>query len=115
MQNSIASMSNGRRGLLLPLAAAIFAAVVAFSGHANAQRGTFVTFDVPGCSRDISPIGINPAGTITGNCFIVANSNLVSVGFLRARDGTSTIINVPGSTSTSVGVGEFFPPLAGHP
>jgi hypothetical protein len=37
---------------------------------------TFVTFDVPGCSRDISPIGINGAGTITGNCFIVQTQTL---------------------------------------
>jgi hypothetical protein len=114
MQNSIASMSNGRRGLLLPLAAAIFAAVVAFSGHANAQRGTFVTFDVPGC-RNALPLGINPEGAITGTCEILVNSNRVSVGFLRARDGTSTIINVPGSTSTSVGVGELSSPVEGPP
>jgi hypothetical protein len=100
--------------LVLP-AAATFVYVLVSEAQAKPPNGTFITFDVPGCSRDISPIGINPEGTITGNCVIVANSNLVSVGFLRGRDGTSTIINVPGSTSTSVWAGELFTLVAGPP
>jgi hypothetical protein len=107
MRDSKGLMFNGLRGsacLLLLLVAAL-TSIVAFSAPANAQRGTFVIFVPPGCSRDISTAGINPAGAITGTCTILVNSNFVSFGFLRAPDGTFTIINVPGSTSTQVGDG----------
>jgi hypothetical protein len=83
--NSLRSMSTR----LVLLAAAAFASIVAFPVRADARSGTFVSFDVPSC-RDISPIGINPAGTITGNCVIAANSNLVPVGFLRTPPRSST-------------------------
>jgi hypothetical protein len=57
-------MKNGIRFAIIPRAAAAFACVGGFPTYANAQNGTFVTFDVPGCSRDISPIGINPAAIL---------------------------------------------------
>jgi hypothetical protein len=72
---------------------------------------TFITFDIPvPDARDISPNGINPAGMITGRYF---DANLVGHGFLRARDGTITTFDPPGSTGTTVGGDSE--PFAGPP
>jgi hypothetical protein len=62
---------------------------------------TFITFDPPGGpARDMLPSGINPAGAVTGT---YVDANLVSHGFLRARDGTFTTIDPPGSIGAYVG------------
>ena len=45
---------------------------------ANAQRATFTTFDPPGSVSTI-PMGINPAGEITG---YYGDANSVTHGFL---------------------------------
>ena len=71
--------------------------------HANAPQGTVVSFDIPGCARDIIPTGINPAGAIAGTCITVINNNFVFFGFVRTPDGKITLISVPGSTSTFAG------------
>ena len=59
------------------------------------KAGTFTTFDPPG-SADTFPLGINPAGAITG--WYIDASGYHS--FLRARDGTLTTIDVPGAAGT---------------
>jgi hypothetical protein len=89
--------------LLLPLAAVAFAYAVASLAHADAPTGTFVTFDIPGCARDVLPTGINPGGLIAGTCVTVINNNFVFFGFLRKPDGSIITIAVPGSTSTFAG------------
>jgi hypothetical protein len=68
---------------------------------ANAQEGTFVTFDAPGAGTEPSlgtgtfPFAINPAGAITGTS---CSAIFVCQGFLRAPDGTFTTF---GATATS--------------
>jgi hypothetical protein len=68
---------------------------------ANAQEGTFVTFDAPGAGTEPSlgtgtfPFAINPAGAITGTS---CSALFVCQGFLRAPDGTFTTF---GATATS--------------
>src|SRR5438874_138761 len=57
--------------------------------------GTFTTIDVP-ASALTQPLGINPAGAITGYYL----SNSLSHGFLWAPDGTFTSFDPPGSQST---------------
>src|SRR5258706_4000916 len=48
-------------------------------------------------SRATHPYAINPAGQIAGAYFDLDGLNR---GFLRARDGTFTFFDVPGSSST---------------
>jgi hypothetical protein len=64
--------------------------------------GTFTTFDgatYPPCCIFSFPLGINPAGVITGGFNDGFNINR---GFVRATDGTVTIIDAPGA-----GTGNF--------
>ena len=68
---------------------------------ANAQEGTFVTFDAPGAGmgpfEGTLPFAIDPAGVITGAYF---DANFVPHGFLRFANGTVTPFDVPGAVST---------------
>jgi hypothetical protein len=72
-------------------------------GYLRAPNGTLTTFDVPGAGTGafqgtgLFGAAINPAGTIAGD-YIDASG--VSHGFLRARDGTFTTFDPPGSTNT---------------
>jgi hypothetical protein len=61
------------------------------STNAHEREATFIEFDVPGSSFT-EPIGINPAGEISGAYFDI---NFVAHGFLRARDGTITTFDPP--------------------
>jgi hypothetical protein len=65
MKNDIRLVLHARSPVVIPLLAFLaFASVIAFSVRANAQHGTFVTFDprVP----DTRLSGINSGGIITG-------------------------------------------------
>ena len=64
--------------------------------NAAAQAGTFTTFDFPGSTSTV-PVGINPAGAITG---YYQGAGGRTHGFLRAPDGTFTKFDVPGSICT---------------
>lgn len=63
---------------------------------ATAIGGTFTTFDPPG-STFTTPVGINPAGAITG---YYQDASFVTHGFLRAPGGTFTTFDPPSSTYT---------------
>jgi hypothetical protein len=69
-------------------------------------QATFITFDAPD-GGDLFPSGINPVGAITGT-YIRGSYH----AFLRAPDGTVTMIDPPGSTGAFVG---FFEGPAGQP
>ena len=72
----------------------------------------FITFDpLGGTARDMLPSGINAAGTITGT-YITGTGRPVFYAFLRARNGTFTTVNPPGSTGAYVG---FFQETGGQP
>ena len=107
MRDSIDPMFNelrtGSIRLLLTLAAAAFVCASASEAQAKPPNGTFITFDIPVCPRDILPTGINPGGAITGTCVTVINNNFVFFGFLRKPDGSISTIAVPGSTSAMAG------------
>ena len=80
---------------------------------ANAQEGTFVTFDAPGAGTGLYegtyPFAIDPAGVITG--FYQDGSNVYH-GFLRVWDGTVIVFEVPGA---GTGSGQGTIPLAISP
>jgi hypothetical protein len=63
--------------------------------NALAQEGTIVTFDPPASVRTV-PLSINAGGSITG----YYNDGTAIQGFLRSPDGSFTVINVPGATTT---------------
>jgi hypothetical protein len=97
-------MGNGMRIALSALAAGYFGcASIVYPAHANAPRGTFVSFDAPAGGLDLLPNGINPAGTITGIYSLLFGKELLDFGFQRTPDGRVTTIAVPGATSTIVG------------
>lgn len=58
--------------------------------------GAFITFDAPGTNNQATPgaVGINAARSIVGN---FNDSNFFPHGYLRAPDGTFTIIDTPGA------------------
>jgi hypothetical protein len=70
------------------------------------MRTNITTFDAPGAGtaagQGTFPSGINPSGAITG---FTRDPNAARHGFLRARDGTFTILDDPaaGTCSTSCG------------
>jgi hypothetical protein len=55
------------------------------------------TFDVPGPTNTTIPVGISQEGEIAGTYL---DSNNVTHGFLRYRDGTFTTFDVPDAAST---------------
>src|SRR6516164_874060 len=67
-----------------------------------AKGGTFTIFDVPGAGTGFLegtfPLGINPAGTITG---YYQDADFLGHGFLRSPDGVITTFDPPGSIFTS--------------
>jgi hypothetical protein len=73
-------------------------------GFVRARDGTFTTFDAPGVSSIEAPIynpggpppGINPAGAIAGTYVDASGEH----GFLRAKNGAVTTIDVPGAFFT---------------
>jgi hypothetical protein len=77
-------------------AAGLLLAVLAIAVPA-ARSQTFTTFDPPG-SQGTTPTSINPAGQIVGTYF---DSNFVTHGFVRAKDGIITSFDVPGMLNTS--------------
>jgi hypothetical protein len=77
-------------------------------GFMRARDGTFTTFDSPAGSRGIEgpiyneggpPPDINPAGAVAGTYF---DANFNEHGFLRAKSGAFTTIDVPGASFTEV-------------
>lgn len=79
-------------------------------GFLRAQDGTFTSFDVLGAGTSpfegtfpTSTIGLNDAGTISGN---YVDTNFVSHGFLRPRNGVITTFDAPGA-GTNPGQGTF--------
>jgi hypothetical protein len=72
------------------------------SANAKNHRGTIVTFDAPGALNALGAgtvaLSINPAGEITG---FYLDANYEWHGFLRARDGTFTTFDPPGSVQTA--------------
>jgi len=76
-------------------------------GFVRARDGAFTTFDSPAGSGGISaalyipggpPPDINPAGEIAGTYFDASGEH----GFLRAKSGAFTAIDVPGASFTEV-------------
>jgi len=65
-------------------------------GFVRAPDGTITTFDVPGAVVT-APLGINPAGTITGLFVTVSNV----FGFVRAPNGGITTFEAPGAGTGS--------------
>src|SRR5262249_21425603 len=66
--------------------------------------GTFITFDIPDATNGTFPVGINPAGVITGTYF---DASFVSHCFVRAKNGTITTFDVPGAVNgTEAGSGK---------
>jgi hypothetical protein len=63
---------------------------------------TLITFDPPGPTGTF-PMGINPAGVITGT-YTEAGSG-EGHGFLRARDGSFTTFDIPGAVNGTFPVG----------
>jgi hypothetical protein len=78
------------RKVALALCLAVWFLGPSFS--ANAQEGTFVTFDAPGAGTGAGqgtvPLAIDPAGTITG--FYTDAATGTNRGFVRAPDGAIT-------------------------
>ncbi len=70
------------------------------------HQPTIITFDPPGSSNTIAT-AINPAGVITGS-YLDPNASGCLHGFLRARDGAFTTVDVPGA-STKCDIGGTFP------
>jgi hypothetical protein len=64
------------------------------------HQPTFTTFDVPGAGTGAQqgtfPTSINPEGAITG---YYLDASFVQHGFLRARNGSLTTIDVPGGVN----------------
>jgi hypothetical protein len=67
-------------------------------GFLREPDGTLTTFAPPGlvngAFNGLPPLGINPAGAITGTYF---DANGAGHGFLRTHDGTLTVFDVPGA------------------
>ncbi len=69
-------------------------------GFLRSSEGTFTTIDAPGAGSETGsfqgtfPESITPAGAITG--YYEDSSNLFH-GFLRAKNGTFTVFDVPGA------------------
>jgi hypothetical protein len=83
-----------------------------FRVFVQAPDGTLTTFDAatyPPCCIWSFPLGINPAGVITGGFNDGFNVNR---GFLRTSDGTVTIIDAPGA---GTGSGQGTLPLGINP
>ena len=79
-------------------------------GFVRARDGAFATFDSPAGSGGISPAiyipggpppDINPAGEIAGTYFVSVPS-FTEHGFLRARSGAFTSVDVPDASFTEV-------------
>ena len=75
-------------------------------GFLRKADGSFTSFDAPGAasggrSQGTFPTGIDPAGEITGTYVEYVDGKFVSHGFLRGRDGTITMFDVPGSNGTT--------------
>jgi len=83
---------------VVPVTLAVLIGFVLSAAAAQAQ-GTFVSFDAPGAAQGTFPMAINRSGLIVG--YFVDGSG-VHHGFMRATDGTFTIVDVPGSTGTYV-------------
>jgi hypothetical protein len=74
----------------------------AIHDYATAMQPTFITFDVPGAGtgafQGTLPQGINPDGSIVG---FIRNAGVPSGfarrGFLRDKDGTTTVFDAPGA------------------
>jgi hypothetical protein len=74
-------------------------------GYVRDRDGTFAIFDAPGVSSSLvapiynpggPPPGITPAGTIAGTYFDASGEH----GFLRAKNGALTTIDVPSASFT---------------
>jgi hypothetical protein len=82
-------------------------------GFLRSRHGTFKSFDVPGAisitplpagAAYTTPVGINPAGEITGY-YSDSGPNYSLHGFLRSYGGTFTIIDAPGSSGVTKALG----------
>ena len=73
-----------------------------YRGFLRSSDGSFTTFDAGSetpCCLWTFPYGINSAGVATGSYNDDTNSNY---GFVRATDGTITILGVPGARRQSL-------------
>src|SRR5438445_727541 len=82
-------------------------------GFLRYRLGTFKTFDVPGAITTTplpagtyytTPVGINPAGEITGY-YSDSGGNNSTHGFVRARGDAFTVIDPPGSAGFTKALG----------
>ena len=82
-------------------------------GFLRSRLGTFKTFDVPGAITTTplpagtyytTPVGINPAGEITGY-YSDSGGNNSTHGFVRARGDAFTVIDPPGSAGFTKALG----------
>jgi hypothetical protein len=84
----------------LEVALGLVLCTLGLSLAANAQRGTIITFDVPGANTGAGQgtigFGIIPNGAILG---YYLDGNDVYHGFLRARDSKITTFDAPGAGS----------------
>jgi hypothetical protein len=85
-----------------------FAADFLVHGFLRKHDGTFTTFDAPTADSSIIPVGINPAGEITGYYF---GADFQDHGFLRRHDGTFITFHVPAAT----GEGQYTVPTSINP
>jgi hypothetical protein len=77
-----------------------------YHGFVRASNGTITTFDAPGSASSLfssiytlgPPPSINPGGAIAGTCFDASGNEH---GFLRAKNGAWTTIDVPGAGFTT--------------
>ena len=80
------------------------------SVNAGGTKTTITTFDAPGAGtaagQGTVAFGINPAGAITG---FIRDANSARHGFLRAPDGTFTVIDAPGAGTCSASCGSVAP------
>ena len=80
------------------------------SVNAGGTTTIITTFDAPGAGTGAGQgtvaFGINPAGAITG---FIRDANFARHGFVRAPDGTFTVIDAPGAGTCSTSCGTIGP------
>jgi len=69
-----------------------------FAGFLRTEDGTITTFHAPGDANGTAANSINDNGAITGT---FGDSNNVAHGYIRAADGTITVVDVPNATFTT--------------
>jgi hypothetical protein len=92
-----------RSTTLMLFAAQTFVAALMIAVPLSAQNQKITTFEAPSAGtssfQGTFPQTVNPSGAIAGS---YTDASSTSHGFVRAKDGTITTIDVAGSTGTSV-------------